>query len=589
VANERATLYGLPVYSGRRVHFGRVDPAQAREIFIRQALVQGEIDTALPFVNRNRQLIARIEKLEHQSRRPDILVDDALIYAFYDKQIPADVCQAATLEKWARDLDKPALQALLLTRDELMRHEAAGVTTDVFPKKVAWHGVEMALDYHFEPGSVRDGVTLTVPLFALNKLDPQRCEWLVPGMLKEKVHLLLKSLPQKLRRHCVPLPDYAAGFYERWFERAGDPRMGLLEAISADMWEQVQVRPARGDFKPETLPAHLFMNFKVVDEHGRMLSGGRNLEQLKAEHGPQAQASFQQMAARDENVGQVLAHEQLTDWSFGPLPEIMEIRRKGQSFIGYPALVDRRTHCDLDVFDDPAEARRQHRAGLLRLFRLALREQVKFLEKNLADLTRMSMMYMALGTQEELRDQVIDTALERACLAEPWPGDKQAFDTRVAEGRTRVGLLAQEVARLVGQILAEWSALQKKLPQAKAHAASYADLQGQAAALMGKWFVRDTPYGQLAHFPRYLKAAQARIDKLRADPGRDARLMADMAVLATPYQRARAALKGAPDSGLDEFRWLLEELRVALFAQELRTPMPVSVKRLQKAWAALQR
>ncbi|WP_301115342.1 ATP-dependent RNA helicase HrpA [Pusillimonas sp. (ex Stolz et al. 2005)] len=589
VANERATLYGLPVYSGRRISYGKVDPVQAREIFIREALVPGDIDTRLSFINHNRQLIAKIEKLEHQARRPDILVDDSLIYAFYDQKLPAGIFQSATLEKWASGLDKATLDGLRLTRDGIMRHEAAGVTTDVFPKKVVWDGVEMSLDYHFEPGSVRDGVTLTVPLFALNKVDPMRCEWLVPGMLKEKVQMLLKSLPQRMRRHCVPLPEYAAGFHERWFSRAADPDTGLLEALRSDLWEQVKVRPELSDFKTETLPAHLFMNFKIVDEHGRMLSGGRNLDQLKAEHGSQAQASFQKVAAGDESVGQVLSHENLVDWSFGELPELLEIRRKGQSFVGYPALIDRHTHCDLDVFDDPVEAKKRHRTGLLRLFRLALRDQVKFLEKNLDGLTRMSMLYISLGTQEELRDQIIDAALAQACLAEPWPHNRETFEKRVADGRSRLGLLTQEVARLVGTILGEWSALMKKLPQAKAHPDSHADLSGQIAALMSKWFVRDTPYKQLGHFPRYLKAAQARIEKLRADPGRDRRLMSEMAPLVVQYQRARSALKGAPDSGLDEFRWLLEELRVALFAQELRTPMPVSVKRLQKTWAAQQR
>ncbi|MBP6020236.1 MAG: ATP-dependent RNA helicase HrpA [Burkholderiaceae bacterium] len=589
VANERATLYGLTVYSGRRVHFGRIDPVQSRELFIRDGLVAGEIETSLPFVRQNRQLVLSIEKLEHQTRRPDILVDDALIYAFYDQHLPADVFQTASLEKWHKRLDKAQQQALLLTRDALMRHDAAGITTDVFPKSVQWYGAQMALDYHFEPGSVRDGVTLTVPLFVLNQLDAWRCEWLVPGMLKEKVHLLLKSLPQKIRRHAVPLPDYAAGFFDRWFERANDPDSGLLEAIAADMWQQLKIRPLRSDFKVETLPAHLFMNFKVVDEHGRMLSGGRNLDQLKAEHGKQAQASFQRLAAHDDQVAQALAHEQLTDWSFGPLPEIMEIQRKGRSFVGYPALVDRKTHCDLDVFDDPAQARGQHRAGLLRLFRLGLREQVKFLEKNLPDLTRMSMLYISLGTQEELREQIIDCALAQACLAEPWPHDQESFLARRNEGKARLGLLAQEIARLTAQILTEWAALQKKLPQAKAHVAAYADLQGQQSLLMGKWFLSKTPYAQLGHYPRYLKAAQVRIDKLRADPGRDARLMADMAPLLVQYQRAMAALKGAHDAQLAEFGWLLQELRVALFAQELRTPMPVSVKRLQKAWSAMQR
>ncbi len=589
VANERATLYGLPVYTGRRIHFGKVDPVQARELFIRQALVTGEIDTHLAFLRHNRQLIATIEKLEHQTRRPDILVDDSLIYAFYDQQIPPEIYQTVTLEKWFKRLSKEQGQALMLTRDALMRHDAAGITTDVFPKKVEWQGVQMALDYHFEPGSVRDGVTLTVPLFALNKIDPLRCEWLVPGMLKEKVHLLLKSLPQKIRRHCVPLPEYAAGFVDRWFERAVEPDGGLLEAIGTDMWQQLQIRPLRTDFKVETLPAHLFMNFKVVDENGRMLSGGRNLDQLKAEHGKEAQASFQKFAASDNQVAQALAHEKLTDWTFGPLPEIMEIRRKGQSFVGYPALIDRGTHCDLDVYDDPAEARVQHHAGLLRLFRLALREQVKFLEKNLADLTRMSMLYMSLGTQEELRDQIIDCALDQACLAEPWPHDKESFEQRRNEGKSRLGLLAQEIARLAGQVLNEWTALQKKLPQARPHSAAYADLQKQQGSLMTKWFLRDTPYRQLTHYARYLKAAQVRIDKLRADPARDARLMAEMAPLLTQYQRAASALKGAPGAQLEEFRWLLEELRVALFAQELRTPMPVSVKRLQKAWSTMQR
>ncbi|QET43257.1 ATP-dependent RNA helicase HrpA [Bordetella hinzii] len=589
VANERATLYGLAIYSGRRVQYGRINPEHARELFIRQALVPGEIDTRLAFVAHNRKLIAGIEKLEHQARRPDILVDDELIYAFYDRQIPAGMSQTATLEKWVGGLDKETAARLMLTREELMRHEAAGVTTDVFPKKVEWQGVSMALDYHFEPGSPRDGVTLSVPLFALNQIDAQRCEWLVPGMLKEKVHLLLKSLPQKLRRHCVPLPDYAAGFYDRWFERAADPGMGLVEALIEDMWKQVQVRPIASDFKLETLPAHLFMNFKVVDEHGRMLAAGRQHAQLKADLGKQAQATFQQLAARDSEVAQALAHENLTAWTFGPLPEIMEIRRGGQSVIGYPALVDRGGHCDLDVFDDPDEARRHHRAGLLRLFRIGLREQVKFLEKNLTDLTKMSMFYMTLGTQDELRDQIIDCALAQACLGDPWPVNEQQFEARRQDGKGRLGLLAQEVARLSMAILTEYAALQRKLPQAKPHAAAYADLQQQIGALMPKWFVRDIPYAQLAHYPRYLKAAVARIDKLRADPARDARLVAEMAPLLTQYQRARAALKGAPDPRLDEFRWLLEELRVALFAQELRTPMPVSVKRLMKTWEAMRR
>lgn len=589
VANERGTLYGLQIYAGRRVHFGRIDPVQAREIFIRQGLVPGDIATKLPFVRHNRQLAAGIEKLEHQARRPDILVDNELIYAFYDAQIPENVFQTTTLERWHKGLNKTEQQALHLDRDALMRHDAAGITTDVFPRKVVWQGVEMALDYHFEPGSVRDGVTLSVPLFALNQIDLQRCEWLVPGMLKEKVHLLLRSLPQRIRRHCVPLPEYAEGFFTRWYEHLSEPESGLLQAIATDMNRQVGVRPAVDDFKPETLPAHLFMNFKIIDEHGRMLSGGRNLDQLKAEHQVQAQVSFQKVMARDQDVEQVLGHEGLTSWTFGELPELLEIRRNGRSVIGYPALVDKGAHCDLDVFDDPEQAQDEHHAGLSRLFRLALREQVRFLEKNLANLTRMALLYLNLGIQEDLRDQIIDKAIEQACLEPPWPVNETEFKARCEHGKSRLGLLAQEIARLVEQILTEWSAAQKKLVQVKAHTASYDDMQSQLRVLVYPGFIRDTPYEQLRHYPRYLKGVQIRIDKLRTDPQRDARWVQEMLPLLGQYDRRRASLKGKPDVALDRFFWMLQELRVALFAQELRTPSPVSVKRLQRAWDALNR
>ena len=282
-------------------------------------------------------------------------------------------------------------------------------------------------------------------------------------------------------------------------------------------------------------------------------------------------------------------YDNLTTWNFGTLPELLEIRRGGQTLFGYPALVDRTTHCDVEVFDSPEEAARIHRAGLRRLFALQLREPIKYLEKNLPGLREMAMQYMPLGTQEALRDQLIEMALERACLQEPLPVDDASFHACRDEGKGRLSLLAQEIARLVGQILAEYAAVVKKLPQAKPFAAAYADMQQQLQALIGKRFVLDTPYAQLVHFPRYLKAMGQRIDKLKADPARDARAFADMQPLLTQYQRAQSARAGVADPRLAEFRWLLEELRVSLFAQELRTPMPVSVKRLHKVWESMQR
>jgi len=456
-------------------------------------------------------------------------------------------------------------------------------------------GVDMALSYHFEPGSARDGVTLTVPLFALNQIEPVRCEWLVPGMLKEKVHLLLKSLPQKVRRKCVPLPEYATQFVARHAERIAQPEKSLLDVLCADVQEQTGAACGPEDFKLETLPAHLAMNFKVIDEHGRQLGMGRNLAALRAEFGQQAQRTFQNLAEADAKLAQGL-HETITDWDFGPLPELLEIRRAGQTLVGHPALVDHGAACSLEVFDDPAEARAKHRAGLRRLFRLQLKEQVRFLEKSLTSLQTTQMqagtipaLAAASPNFEELREQVVASAIERTCLVEPWPADNVAFATRRDDARGKLNLIAQEVARLVTAIVQEVASIPKKLNALRTFPGAVADVEQQLTRLFPRNFIVDTAPAQLAHYPRYLKAIAGRLDKLKADPARDAARMSEIVPLQTALLREVAARKGVVDPRLEEFRWLLEELRVSLFAQELRTPVPVSAKRLSKAWESLRR
>jgi ATP-dependent helicase HrpA len=616
-AYERATLYGLVVYSQRRIQYGLINPADAREIFIRDALVGGDFETRAPFFAHNHKLVREIENLEHKSRRLDVLVDDELIAAFYDKLIPADIHNGISFEKWHKDATAKEPKLLYLNRDDLMRHEAAGVTTELFPKVMNVAGVDMALSYHFEPGTPRDGVTLAVPLYALNQVSADRCEWLVPGMLKEKVHLLLKSLPQKLRRHCVPLPDYAAGFCDRVQATHAFGKGSLLDAVIADVREQTGIATKTTDYKLETLSAHQFMNFKVIDEHGRQLEMGRNLASLRNEFGGQARESFQRIAektaapmvqsAQSQTAGTGKAagptangkaapastsaaagiHQNLTSWTFGELPELLEIQQGKQTLIGFPALVDKGTYCDLEVFDDPNEAARVHRIGLRRLLALQLKEQLKYLEKNIPGLQQMGMQFMALGSQEELRDQIIHAGLERACLQEPLPKTAEQFNARKDEGKSRLGLLVNEIARLVSLVLTEYHALPKKLQTVKAHTQAVTDMQAQLQGLVSKRFIADNDYTNLTHFPRYLKAINVRIDKLRADPARDARALAEWQQAAAPWQRALKERHGDPK--MTEFRWLLEELRVSLFAQELRTPMPVSVKRLQKVWETMQR
>jgi ATP-dependent helicase HrpA len=351
------------------------------------------------------------------------------------------------------------------------------------------------------------------------------------------------------------------------------------------------------------------MNFKVIDEHGRQLEMGRNLSQLQSEFGGQAREQFQKLTentavAPFETTGHALApkagkeasvakssgnaqHENLTGWTFGELPELLEIQQGKVTLIGFPALVDKGTHCNLEVYDDPTEAARIHYRGMRRLMALQLKDQLKYLEKNIPGLQQMGMHFMALGSQEELREQIIQAGMDRACLQEPLPKNAAEFNARREEGKARLNLLVNEIARLVGLVLAEFYTLPKKLQGIKAHPAAAADMQAQIAALLGKRFVADSEFSELAHFPRYLKAINVRLEKLRADPARDARLMAEWASVATPYQRALKG--GSSDPKMREFRWLLEELRVSLFAQELRTPMPVSVKRLQKVWESMQR
>ena len=628
-ASERATLYGIVVYSQRRINYALHNPAEAREIFIRDALVAGDYETRAPFFAHNHKLVREIENLEHKSRRLDVLVDDQLIAAFYDQQIPADIVNGAGFEKWYKDGARENPKLLYLVREELMRHEAAGVTTELFPKTMSVTGIEMGLTYHFEPGSPRDGVTLAVPLFALNQIPQERAGWLVPGMLKEKVQLLLKSLPQKLRRHCVPLPDYAARFVERIDGAGAFGRGDLVDVLIADIRAQTGIAVLSGDFKLETLPVHLTMNFKVIDEHGRQLEMGRNLATLQGELGGQARQSFQKMAeatpaaagarapaakvaaapaappaalalasgnGKGKGKGAVPAptpsapgaHTNLTGWTFGELPELLEITQGKLTLIGFPALVDKISHCDLEVFDDPNVAARTHRIGLRRLFALQFKEQLKFAEKNVPGLQQMGMQFMSVGSPDELREQIVNKAIDIACMQDPLPHDAASFNKRKDEGKGRLGLLINEVARLVGSILAEFHGLPKKLqglPPAVA-----ADMQAQLQGLVHKRFVAETEYTQLSHFPRYLKAMNIRLEKLRTNASRDAQLMAEWQTAASQFQRT---VKNQPLKNIDprmiEFRWMLEELRVSLFAQELRTPMPVSSKRLQKVWESMLR
>ena len=623
-ALERATLYGIVIYSGRRVNYGRVDLPGAREIFIREALVGGNWDTKLPFLAANQKLIQQVEDLEHKARRQDVLVDEELIYAFYDQQLPADVCSGFSFEAWYRDEVKKQPKLLLLTMEELMRHEAAGITTQSFPKTLRLGGVDCAATYLHEPGDAKDGLTVTVPLFVLNQVNEERCEWLVPGMLKGKVQALIKTLHQRRRSRLVPLPDTATKMAATLNAPEVFGHGSLLDAVLKLVRAATALDVVRADIKVDMLPPYFFMNFRVVDEHGRQLGTGRNLGALKAELGAQARGAFQALAGLkmakaaaqpEQKPSQPVvrvnsskeaikntapppapAGQRYTAWTFGELPELLEIQKGGQTLIGYPGLIDVGDAVTIEVFDEPDVASAKHRAGLRRLFSLQIKDALKYLEKNIPDLQKMAVTFMQVGknadgtgggTVEELREQIIAVALDRAFLLDPLPTDEFAFKRRVEEGRGRLTLIANEVARLAATILLEYAAAARKIKDTKNAPDATADAAQQLARLVPKRFLIQSPWGPLQHFARYLKAITARLDKYRADPARDTARLTELRPLEQRYWRLVAERKGVSDERMQEFRWLLEELRVSFFAQELRTPQPVSVKRLEKAWAQL--
>jgi len=595
VAYERSTLHGLLLNAKKRVNYGPMNVAESREVFIRQALVGGEFETRAPFFAHNRKLIADIEALEHKSRRPDVLVDEELIFAFYDSRIPdhlsgLDIHNGAAFEAWRKEAERNDAKLLYLKKDDLMRHEAAGITTDQFPPQLKIANISFALSYNFSPGRNDDGITLTVPLALINQVVAARCEWLIPGILAEKVVQLVKTLPQKLRRNLVPVPEFAAAFC-REVPASNTP---LLQALARYIREQKQLDVPLDAFRLEQLPPHLLMNFCVVDEHGRQLGMSRNFSQLHAELAPHAApVAIAKTGTATEEKGVSVSEQRYTSWSFGDFAETSAVQRAGQNVTLFNALVDEGDAVVPRAFDTRDAAQAAHRGGLRRLFMLLLKEQVKYLEKNLPDAQRLGMLFMApnspfSGTQQELQQQILAMTFERCCLDDPLPANEEQFVARGKEAKNRLLLIAQELARLVGNVLTEYQAVQKNLPQLKTHNQANQDVRAQLEWLLHKHFIADTPYERLQHVPRYLKAINLRIEKLRSNPARDAQCMAQMQPLSQAWQKLRQSQQGNSDPRVEEFAWMLQELRVSLFAQELKTPVIVSVKRLEKMLAGIR-
>ena len=661
VASERVTLYGLTALPRRLVSYGKVAPEEAREIFIRGALVAQESNLQTAFFAHNKKLIKEITELEHKSRKQDVLVDDEALFAFYNERLPelvwkdakggiwgseeggqtqsdktADqngqanrrnagrVAQAAhadskdennrerepsshtrqnvsddpkpkkqpasqkgrlkplpladirTFEAWLKTAERDNPRLLFLSRDDLMQHAAAHITEEQFPKFWQTADGKFKLSYRFEPHHPLDGVTMTVPLTVLNRLHAPSLEWLVPGMLREKIQLLIKALPKQIRRICVPVPDFITKFLESNPDRqaaiipqlahfiaksAGDMR--IFEQIDQDAWAA------------QELPEHCYLNLRIIDDGGQELAGGRKLHELQQQLGQAAAVTF-----RDNT--QEFERDNVTTWDIGTLPESIKFARGKQQLTGYLGLQKEKDgRIALRLFDTSVAAEQAHRLGVIELMKLQLKEQVKDLNKGIQGFTQAAMLLKHINA-DTLRDDLTQAVCDRAFIGEDeLPRNEKAFKEQIKRARSRLPAVKEALSRYLQETAAAYAELGGKLGK---HPLTHL-LRLRLQTLLAAGFATRTPWAQWPRLPIYLKAMTLRLEKYSGNPARDAAREADIQELENMWaEKVNALVKQrlTVSDDLAAFRWQIEELRVSLFAQELKTPYPVSTKRLSK-------
>ena len=582
VASERVRLYGLTLVARRSVVYGPIAPSEARDAFIREALVADDLGVDAPFATHNRALIADIASLEQKARREDVLVDDEAMAAFFAERIPADVHSRATFERWRKAAERRHPRLLYLTRQALMRHGAHGITETLFPETLHVAGGDFPLQYRFAPGHPLDGLTLSIPLARLNQVDDAALSWLVPGMVRDKVTLLIRGLPKTLRNRLVPLPETVTDF----LSRPHAENQSLEEALRAYLEQRLGDAPSVAAFGAIDLPAHLRINVRVVDAAGDELAMDRDVGALRERLSEAARLSFAAEQPAFERKG-------LRRWDFGELPESIAIRRDGARIVGYPALIDEADAVSLTLLDTREAAMRASRAGVKRLIALELGQTPA---RDVARSTAWNAIALELRgaiSVERLQQDVADAIADRAFIGDdPLPRDRDGFVTQVKRARTRLPAVTDAALRTLQAIVAEYRALSQLLATLPGGQKLLgAEIRRQRDALVHPGFFAETPWDALQHLPRYLRALIRRVQRQPQNPDRDARHAAQVAQWWARYEERLAAARraGAIPERLTAFRWLLEELRVSLFAQELRTPMPVSLKRVEKAWADLAR
>ena len=580
VSTEKVTLYSLILVPARRVHYGPVDPRTSREIFIQHALVEGHFKSDAPFFRHNLALREHVLRMEAKLRQRGLLAELKQRFRFFDSRLPRDIYDGANFDRWRRSAERRNPKLLFMPPSAMLAPNVHVPSEQDYPDEIRTDGLVLPMDYVYDGAHPADGVTANVPLAALGQVPAARMEWLVPGYLGEKTDALIRSLPKELRKNFIPIADTAR-------EAAATLTFGdgsLLDALSLFLGKKAGMVIAREAFDVASLPPYLRMNYRVIDAAGKQIAMGRDLDQIRADLRVEVKKSFAKIPASEHN------RDNLTHWDFGDLPERVPVHRHGMTLWGYPALLDNGNSVSIRLLDSPEAAREATRAGARRLFIIQLHKEIEHLTRSLKKIDQLCLHFATVGTCDALRKDLIAAIVDHAMFADEQDVRTQAeFIRRASEGWRRLSITATELTELASQILLEYHGVRRELDKVYPPMVqrSIADLREQLEHLVYPGFLSATPQQWLKHLPRYLKSMGVRLRKLmNAGLARDAAAMAEISPLWEQYKERQSTYdrQGRSDANLEQFRWMLEEFRVSLFAQELKAAVPVSAQRLQKLW-----
>ncbi len=583
VATEQVVLYGLLI-SKHKVNYGQANPKESREIFIRKALVEGDFFTKQPFFVKNKKLIAELELLEDKVRKKDILVDDEIVFSFYNEHLPENVYSGKTLDQWLKN-NHDGQNALGLMKEHLMQRSADDADEKNYPESIKIEGSDVKLSYVFSPGEEDDGVTIHLPLPLLSRFSDYRAEWLTPGLLYDKVIGLIRTLPKALRKNFIPAPDFSRAVTQT-LSPCDEP---LLPILSEKLFKMTGVRVPVDAWSPDQLDNYLKMNIYVLDEHGKILGKDRNLSLLRKKFAGKEQFDFKVLKdSRWEQQG-------LTDWSFGELPESVTIKKAGLQFTSYPALVDKHDCVDLTLFENKALAKQSMRLGLARLIALQLSNVLKHMTGSLKHLDKICILGLNILTKSKLVNDITYLVISEVFLSDEseWPRTDEKFRALVESRRSDVVEQGEKIQDLLMSVMTSYHSLMKRLKNqvSLSIAFSMSDIKCQLQNLISQDFLQKTPGQWLREYPRYLNAIDIRLRKI-GENGRKDQLFAQQ--LQDCWQawcecKEHLEKQNRYDENLEFYRWMLEEYRVSLFAQTLKTKFPVSSKRLKKVWNEIEK